>query len=240
MLQRQPRPDIEEATVEEWFALMQETWRQGEHVVIIGPTGSGKTRIAQRLLEIRGYVVVLAVKKNDETLERFMEGAKYGFSKYKVISDWPPPYPYVRVILWAKPKELEISLEQKQKIAKALNAAYLAGGWTVFFDDAGYITGFLGQAMKLGILLNQGRSDHLTTVSAITQPKSVVARVPSETFKQVRHKLAFYSEYEDEVKATANIFGMNWRTLQGQMEQLGEYDFLYRGKRRLLLVRNHL
>ena len=234
----QPQPDIEEITVDQWIQLMRANWHQGEHVAIGGPTGSGKTRIAQKMLELRSYVAVLAVKRTDETLERFMEGPKYGLSKYTVIKEWPPRYPLVRVVLWVKPKELGISNDQREKLRKALNSIYLAGGWTTFWDDCGYITGFLGMGSNLGIMLNQGRSDFLTNVVAYTQPKSMVARLPSETFKQCRHQLVFKFDNEDEIKALAAIAGIPWRRLMGMLAELGEHDFIYKGKGRLVLVRN--
>lgn len=236
----QLQPDIEEITVNQWFAMMATNWQQGEHVAIIGPTGSGKTTISQMLLDLRGYVAVLAVKRTDETLDRFLEGPKYGRKKYKVIKKWPPTYPDTRVILWLKPKELGVTNEQRTKLREALNTIYLSGGWTVFFDDAGYITGFLGMGAQLGIMLNQGRSDHLTVVVAMTQPKSIVARLPSETFKQCRHQLIFKFDNVNEIKAIAEIAGIDWHRLQQMIGELGDHDFIYKGKGKLVLVRNEL
>lgn len=237
MYQRQPQ--LEEVAVGQWYAFMAEAWRQGEHAAIIGPTGSGKTTIAQMLLELRTYVVVLAVKRTDETLEAFKRG-EHGFSRYKVIEKWPPKYPDTRVILWAKPKELGITNEQREKLKKAIDKMYLVGGWTEFWDDAGYITGYLGMGQELGILLNQGRSDALTVVVAMTQPKSMVARLPSETFKQCRHQLIFKFENVVELKAIAEIAGIDWRKLKNMSAELGDHDFIYKGKGQVVLVRNTL
>lgn len=239
MIARQQQLEIEEVSVEQWFAWMRSNWFQGEHVAIIGPTGSGKTTIAQILLEIRTYVVVLAVKRTDDTLEQFKSGA-HGLSKYKVISTWPPKYPNVRVVFWARPKELGVTNDQQERLRNVVNKLYLQGGWTIFFDDAGYITGYLHMGGELGIMLNQGRSDNLTVVAAMTQPKSMVARLPSETFKQCRHQLIFKFDNEDEVKAIAAIAGINWHRLLEIMAQLRDHDFIYKGKGRLVLVRNNL
>lgn len=236
----QSPPELAEISVEGWLAFMVDSWQQGEHVAIIGPTGSGKTTISHLLLDLRSYVVALAVKREDETLERFLEGPKYGRKRYKVIKKWPPVYPDARVILWLRPKELGVTNDQKERLRKALNAIYLAGGWCVFFDDAGYITGFLGMGAQLGIMLNQGRSSHLTVVVAMTQPKSIVARLPSETFKQCRHQLIFKFENVGEIKAIAEIAGIDWHLLQRMMEGLGEHDFIYKGKGKLVVVRNDL
>ncbi|MGY5107128.1 hypothetical protein, partial [Streptomyces sp. 900105245] len=56
-------------------------WRQGEHVALIGPTGSGKTHAAFWLLPMRDYVCILATKPKDESLDRF--GKKNGYRKLK-------------------------------------------------------------------------------------------------------------------------------------------------------------
>lgn len=239
MVAKQLPLDIEEMSVDLWFAWMRDNWHQGEHVAIIGPTGTGKTTISYMLLEIRGYVVVLAVKRTDDTLEQFKRGdVKRGLSKYKVIEKWPPTYADTRVILWVKPKELGVTNEQYAKLKAAVGKIYLAGGWTTFFDDCGYITGYLHLGQELGIMLNQGRSDRLTVVAAMTQPKSMVARLPSETFKQCRHQLIFKYDNIVEIKAIAEIAGMDWHRLIEMMHQLGDHDFIYKGKGTLVVVRN--
>src|SRR6516162_6060466 len=40
-------------------------WRPGQHVTLIGKTGSGKTHIALSLMELRSYVIFAATKRRD-------------------------------------------------------------------------------------------------------------------------------------------------------------------------------
>lgn len=64
-------------------------WRRGEHVTILGPTGSGKTFLMTALAEKHPDVLTLGLKPNDETLEdRLPE------PRWQRIRHWPPPTIY--------------------------------------------------------------------------------------------------------------------------------------------------
>ena len=54
-------------------------WRQGEHVSIIAPTGVGKSVIMTELQRMRAYVLAVAVKPTDDTMEQLK---KPTFGKY--------------------------------------------------------------------------------------------------------------------------------------------------------------
>lgn len=224
---------LQSLPTKEWLAWLQQNWKQGEHVNIMGPTGKGKTTLALEVLDIRDYVVGLGVKRFDETIEKFK--SRKG---YKVIKKWPPDIQYHKVLLWIKPKTLGGLREQTYILRNALNQIYIAGGWCIFIDDAGYVSGYLHLGSEIGIMLNQGRSSHLSVVIAMTQPKSVVARMPSEAFKQCTHQIVFKYTNQVEIKAISEIMGIDYKQLLAYMEQLGEHDCLYKGKGQLVLIRN--
>src|SRR5947207_10617668 len=115
--------EIKEETTESWYSTFKEEWHEGEHVAIIGPTGTGKTTIEHRILDIRTNVCVLAIKREDDTLQRFKDGHKYGRDRYRVISSWPPDYPFRKIIYWKKPKSLHADdvREQSKAVYNALN-----------------------------------------------------------------------------------------------------------------------
>ena len=211
---------------------LRENWQQGEHMVIVGETGRGKTRLSSQILECRDYVVVIALKRADDTLKSFYDDLLPTIKhRYIVIKKWPPLFSQNHVILWLKPQSLHDIGEQKAYLKQCLNMIYLSGGWTAYFDDAGYASGVLKAAEEMGIMLNQGRSGGLTIVVAMTQPKSVAARVPSETLRQPRHKILFLTTNQVELKACADITGIAARELQYLMRQLKDFDFLYVGKK---------
>jgi hypothetical protein len=240
----QPQTEVKEISKSEWLALFESSWFQGEHVVLAGPTGTGKTYFVQPMLEMRGFVCVLALKPKDDTLDRFLDSHKYGYKEYKVLKKWPPIYGSNRFIYWEKPEGLKKLQEQSQRVHTALNEMYREGGWCIFIDDTGYLTGTLGLGRAVGVLLNQGRSSGLSIVIGVQRATSVVARVPKEAFSQPRHKLVFKYENRDEMKAVAQVVDMDVKTLETYMGMLNSYypkgysDFLYVGKGKTYIVRN--
>jgi DNA polymerase III delta prime subunit len=243
-LSPQAIPELDETA---FLAEFKRNWRQGEHVLLCGPTGTGKTTTADIILDCRAYVCVLAIKRKDDTLDRFSAKERHGRDHYTIIEKWPPSYHLHKVILWVKPKALTGDSERQAKeIHKALNMMYRSGGWTIYADDAGFLTGELGLGRAIGVLLNLGRSGHLTMVVGVQRPTSVVARVPKEALSQPRHKLLYKYTNEDEMKALAAISGIKLRNMV-QLQQSLEYhsapsgnrfsDFLYVGEDKISIVR---
>src|SRR5690349_6421632 len=62
---------------DDFYGYFGANWRQGEHVGLIGPTGSGKTTLAMWLLPLRKYVVVLGTKPRDKTLDELAARGYY-------------------------------------------------------------------------------------------------------------------------------------------------------------------
>lgn len=227
-----PQDQYQTRSIDAFKQHMKQQWLQGEHIALLGPTGTGKTTVASDLIPLRAYAVVLAVKRYDDTLKLYKQK---GFS---IVKKWPPAYNKKHVILWAKPDSLENYLEQVDVIRKALESIYVSGGWCVYFDEAGYIAGHLGLSTQLGILLNQGRSSHISVVCSMTRPHSMVARIPAETLNQCKHILVFKYTDEREIKSCAEICGMSFKTMVGIQHALDTHDFLYIGKGSTFIVRN--
>lgn len=226
---------VPETSFQEWLARFHNTWRQGEHVVIVGQTGSGKTSIARDILAVREYVVVLAVKRNDDTIDTFRDAG------YEIIKAWPPRYDQDKVVVWFRPKDLASDQEQAIKVYQVLNDIYRRGGYTPLIDDTGYVAAQLRLSSALTVLLSQARSSYISVVCALTQATSIAQRVPTETLRQVRHVLMFPYSSEQDQKALGTITGINWRRLRDIMEtQMMPHDFLAfeRNTNALTLIRN--
>jgi len=230
---------LPETNLSSWLALLRDDWLQGEHVAFLGPTGSGKTSLALKVLDIREYVVTFGFKQYDDSLQDFKRAG------YRILRDWPPPYNVKRSILWIKPTELNEVAAQKALAYKAFSGIFRSGGWTPFLDDTGFATGILKLQTPLAVMLNQGRSSHISSVVALTQPRSVIQRIPSETLRQVQHKIVFKYDDEDDVRAAAAICGRHWTQLQDWMGRLDRYqgkagyfsDFLAVSRGQVTIVR---
>src|SRR5438477_7871329 len=61
-------------------AKLKREWKPGDHVTLIGPTGSGKTHLGLALAKICKYSLVIATKRRDPLLESLI-------NKHIVISD---------------------------------------------------------------------------------------------------------------------------------------------------------
>lgn len=217
--------------VSEWQASFRRAWRQGEHLLILGQTGAGKTTIAEHALRARDWVCVLALKRKDDTI------LHYG-RDYTRIKDWPPDFGKQRVIYKIPPRDLGDLTPQASRVYDVLNRIYKAGGWCVFIDDAGYASGMLGQKKSMATLLSQARSSHISVGLATTQPGSIALQMPSEALRQIQHVLVFSYRNQTDVEGIARITGYDKSEINALMGELGPFDFLAFSHGNVVLVRN--
>lgn len=211
----------------DWFA---GTWKQGQHCVICGPTGSGKTFFAGQMLDIREWVCVFAVKKRDDTLDSEM------FRGYDVITHWPPKVYQQRIIFNAPPSSLHALSDQSVRVGYALNKLYIRESWAIYLDDVGYICKQLKLTNEVGILMGQARSSKISNVCGLIRPHSVVQQVPLETLKMARHKFFFRYDDSDEMKSCASICGIDYKNMVQYMQSLQDFELIYCGPDAQIMV----
>ena len=156
------------------------TWRQGEHVAIIGRNGTGKTYLISQLLTRRKYVVVLKTKRDPEDAQYWR-----GFHltrRAKTIASRS----YDRILLMPEYRA------QAREGADLLERIWQQGSWCVVIDENWYAER-LGLEPWITRLLTQGRSERITVVVGMQRPVDV----SRFGISQAQHVFAFKGDGRD-------------------------------------------
>lgn len=181
-------------------------WLPGEHLAVIGTTGTGKTYLMSQLVKLRKFVVVLITKPTD--------GIKWGpeFVKardVKALDDWRNE----KILL--KP-----DFKDQPKVAHDLIwKIWKQRGWTLVIDEAFYAQQQLGLQDDLEMIYTQGRSAGISVMSGIQRPVGVTRFLISEA----HHVISFRVEGRD-------LLTVKLSTNPGMAEAIGnlhQYDFAH-------------
>jgi hypothetical protein len=180
------------------------SWRQGEHVTLIGPTGCGKTTFARALLPVRRWVLVLATKPRDPVLDRWAR--EEGYRTVRTAAEIERARRGGdRVILWPRGRSPdETEARQYTEFDRALRLAYEVGGWAVYLDELTYVSGYLGLDRELRRLWYQGRSLGVSVVAAAQAP----VHVPRASLDQVSHLVLWRSPDRQRVRRLIEVAGV--------------------------------
>lgn len=206
-----------------WSALrptFMAQWEPGQHVAVIGPTGSGKSYLALDLLEYRAerrgaHVIALGTKKRDETLQSL------GWPR---IKSWPPDYEHRearRIVLWPDYKSSSTARENRPVYVHALDEILEEGHWTVYLDEAAYFVETLGMRAQLDEYWNTARSAGITVVSS----SQGVSWVPRAALTEQQWMFIFRLTDEDVRDRAAQIAG-DKRRFAPVISRLRDREFL--------------
>lgn len=156
-------------------------WAQGEHVAIVGDTGTGKTTLMAALAQYRAHVVLFRTKL-DTKIEPAFKGFKHSDSA-SILDDER----YDKIVLTPKYKE-----QGKQGYAM-LEKVWTHGRWCVMIDELFYAEQSLGLRSMIDRLLTQGRSARITVVTGMQRP----AYVSRMSLSQITHLFSFRVERRD-------------------------------------------
>lgn len=163
-------------------------WKPGEHVTLVGPTGSGKTHMAVSLADMCKHVLVLATKRNDPLVKDLRN---HGYTVTANLDDilWTekdgPVTP--KVVYWPtipnKTNAAAVVKLQKGRFGNAMNWAEETGKWAVLIDETMFMHDHLLLKKELNALWYQGRTQGISLLACAQRP----AYVPKLAFSQATY-----------------------------------------------------
>lgn len=199
--------------------VFRKQWKQGEHVFINGKTGSGKTELLFRLMEMRKYGVTFVTKPRDPIF-------KSKLARGYVRADKFAPRPHEHKIL-LRGKEGDSTQAQVgnqfETFAHALDTTYAQGGWTLGIDETLWISNRLRLTNKVGDTAFMGRALGITGIFATQRPRYIPKIVPQSCTYAFLGMMG-----DDDDKKVVGELGRNKKEVIAALDGLRDrHDFVF-------------
>ena len=213
----------------DWF---RTSWKPGEHVSVIAPTGAGKTTLVGGLLTLRKYVLALDPKGGDSTLSGL---------GYPRLTQWPGEKRLAqqvaendehgrpsRYLVGPRVHKHEDHVKLTGVIREALDGSYNMGGWTVYADELQLLTDprMMNQRQRVDRSLIAARDKGLSFVSSYQAPSWVTPHAA----KQSTWVFVSYTRDTDVVNRLAEILGRPKPEIRGAVAGLDRFSWLVVGR----------
>lgn len=193
-------------------------WQQGEHVTLLGHTGSGKTTLARHLIQKRSHKLVFATKPRDPNIDVFKRDG------FHLTRTWPvDPRIKRNVLFWPKIERTSDIGAQAEAIGRCLQSVYRTGGWCLYFDEVRYITDTLGLQRPLEVIWLQGRALKLSVLAGTQRP----AWIPREAYSEASHLFLWRSTNRYDLKRLEDASNVDTKELTPILRNLPKHDVLY-------------
>jgi hypothetical protein len=218
---------------EVWRARFLRQWKQGDHLLDVGPTQSGKSLLMREIVFAgRKNVVVMGTKPKDPTLDEYIEG---GFVR---IDHWPPEKRdfraqqdgMARFILWPKIVEIGDVTRFRPLYEKALRSIYVdvskaGGGWTVVIDETLFFSDAkdgLGLGHILSTMAYSTASSGITMCFLMQRP----AGVPRILWQSCSSAFLFHMGVTNDVREMASLGVIQPKAVTEAIQKLEGHTFL--------------
>jgi len=208
---------------ERWDRFQQlARFRQGEHITIIGTTGSGKTVLERELVRKQTYVVVLGTKNSDNELYGGFE--QLGFEMTPSFDAEPKPEES-RVIF--RPRITSSGRKgvesQREAFELVFDEVLQAGGWHIVCDELWTLTNRLNLTVNLETFWTAGRSEGITVVGATQEP----VYIPLLAYTAATHLFYFQNPDRRRVDRMAELSAGHYDLVRKTIPELPKHEFLY-------------
>lgn len=183
---------------------------------MVGPTGAGKTTLAQAILPRRDYAVVLASKPKDPVVASLRR-----LDSWQVTRTWPA-YGQ-RLVLWPRIERTEDLPRQREVFQACLTDAYRSGGWTIYADELQYICDYLRLGNLMELLWLQGRSLGLSVVAGAQRPR----HVPLAAYSMATHLFLWRTRDAADLRRLSEIGGVDTKAVSAEVARLRGHQVLY-------------
>lgn len=215
---RSPDPDSKSNPPQPRFA-------QGDHVAIIGPTGTGKTHIALALAELRSYTILIACKPRDPLIDDAQRHGYYVMGNDLIDKRGRVSIEYVdgrplhsRIVYWPRmagsmSREKAI---QKAGIRKVIEYVRDKGSWSLVIDEGTWVCRDLGLQREVDHALFQFRTMR-SSIIILGQRPSWMGRY---VLNQPTHLFLFETADVNDRKALGDISGFDSKEVAEVVRQL--------------------
>jgi hypothetical protein len=206
------------------------SYEAGEHVTIIGPTGSGKTYLCQELLDHTMTpevpAVVLVMKPRDATIMKWNKKAKL-----PIVRNWPPPVSPWKPkkprgwLLWPKHSfDPDRDMQTQHMIfRRAILDSYKKGSRILFGDEVFSLADELGLKGELVTVWSKGRSMECGLWAATQKP----THIPLWAYSMAEHLFLAFDADKRARERFGEIGGVDPKLVEATVLSLRKFEWLY-------------